>query len=73
MQKYSIFKHYFILSTFLLLLSFYNINAQEKTTSLKNITGKVTNLNAALADVNIVIKNRNIGTKTNAKGAYVIQ
>ncbi|MCF6224279.1 MAG: carboxypeptidase-like regulatory domain-containing protein, partial [Flavobacteriaceae bacterium] len=42
-------------------------------TSLKNITGKVTNLNAALADVNIVIKNRNIGTKTNAKGAYVIQ
>lgn len=73
LKKKSEFKHYIILFNCILLLSFYNINAQEKTTSLKKITGKVTNLNAALTDVNIVIKNRNVGTKTNAIGDYAIQ
>jgi len=67
-----IFRCIFFLS-FIFTFGLFGITAQNSKQSLKKITGKVTNLDAALADVNIVIKNRNIGTKTNTKGAYVIQ
>ena len=46
------------------------IFAQENSTSLKEITGKVTHLKAALSDVNIINKSRNTGTKTNTVGNY---
>jgi len=39
----------------------------------KSINGKITYLNAPLANVNIIIKGTSKGTKTNTKGDYIIQ
>ncbi len=61
----------FLFSFFIVLFLSSSVNAQ-KNNSLKEITGKITHLNAALTDVNIINKNQNTGTKTNAKGNYVI-
>lgn len=40
---------------------------------LKEISGFITNMNSPLADVNVVVKNTNRGTKTNEKGYYSIE
>jgi len=48
-------------------------NYSQENKLLKEITGKVTYQNSALADVNIINKNQNTGTKSNAQGNYTIQ
>jgi len=51
----------------------YTSYSQENSGLLKDITGKVTYLNSALPDVNIINKNLNTGVKSNAQGNYSIQ
>jgi len=48
-------------------------NYSQENKILKEIRGKVTYLESPLPDVNIINKNVEIGTKSNAQGNYVIQ
>jgi len=57
-------------SLFIILFMACSLYAQDNLS--KEISGKVTHLNAVLSDVNIINKNRNTGTKTNATGNYSI-
>jgi len=50
------------------------VRKKRKTKELtKTITGRITNLNVAIPDVNIFIKGKQKGTKTNIKGYYKIE
>ncbi len=60
--------------SFIALLFFsFLIYANSDDGSKRNINGKVTYLNKPLKDVNIILKNKNLVTRTNSKGEYLIQ
>ena len=67
-----LFLNYRYFITWFIMLSFSCSLYSQGNVELKEISGKVTNLNAALSDVNIINKNRNTGTKTNNQGNYII-
>lgn len=52
-------------------ITFDNSELSQKT--LRTITGKITHLDAPLPDVNIKVKGRIRGTKTNSKGEYQLK
>ncbi len=65
------YRHF--ISLFVLLSFSFLIYANSDNGSKREIKGKVTYLNKPLKDVNIVLKNKNLVTKTNSKGKYLIQ
>ncbi len=71
MRNYFIKKIFFFIA--LLFFSFsLSLFAQNNNTTLKEISGTITHLNAPLANVNILIKGTSKGTKTDTHGNYVI-
>ncbi len=59
--------------TLILLFLTVSLVSQENKLLPKEITGKVTYLDAPLANVNIILKGTTIGTKTNTQGNYTIK
>ena len=66
-------KKYYKGFLFFMIFFIYFLGFSQKDSFLKEISGVITYRNTPLSDVNIIIKNKNRGTKTDAQGFYKIK